>query len=98
MYIQIRADGNISLEDSDNMRAFSIVEERKDTAHDSLASIGEAAEDNHYWLDANAVVDLSGRKNDLDWVNQFWDMLAKSEPYGYSDMAGQRVKAHIEQS
>ena len=98
MYIQIGPDGTVTLEDSDNMRAFSIVEAQPGTARNSLASIGEAAEDNHYWLDANAVVELSGRKSDADWVDRFWEMLSKAEPYGYSDIAGQRVKAHIEQS
>jgi hypothetical protein len=98
MYIQIGADGNITLEDIDNMRAFSIVEKQAGTAHDSLSDLGEVAEDNHYWLDANAVINLSGRSDDVDWVKQFWDMLSKAEPYGYSDVAGQRVKAHIEQS
>jgi hypothetical protein len=97
MYIQIESDGKLSLEDSGNMRTFSIVEKQTGTALDSLAAIGKVTEDNHWWLDANAVVDLSGRKDDVDWVNQFWDMLSKSEPYGYSDMTLKRVKAHIEQ-
>jgi hypothetical protein len=54
------------------------------------------AEEQHYWLDANAVVSLSGRKGDQQWLAGFWDMLAKVEAYGYSDMEKKRVKAHVE--
>ena len=98
MYILVASDGALSLQDSDNMRAFSIVEEQPGKARDSLAAIGEAAEDDHYWLDANAVLELSERKNDAEWVDRFWNMLAQVEAYGYSDMTAKRVKAHLEQS
>ena len=98
MYILIAADGQLSLEDSDNMGAFSIVEEEGGNAATRLAAIATAAEEQHYWLDANAVVELSGRKYDQQWVQGFWDMLAQVEAYGYSDMQNKRVKAHVEQA
>ena len=96
MYILIAADGQLSLEDSDNMRAFSIVEEEGGTAATRLAAIATPAEEQHYWLDANAVVELSGRKHDQQWLQGFWDMLVQVEAYGYSDMQNKRVKAHVE--
>ena len=98
MYILIAADGQLSLEDSDNMRAFSIVEEEGGAAATRLADIATPSEEQHYWLDADAVVDLSGRKHDQQWLQGFWDMLTRAEAYGYSDMQNKRVKAHVEQA
>jgi len=97
MFIFIAADGEISLRDSDNMRAFSIVEETAGGAADGLAGIARAAGEEHYWLDAAVVIELSGRKDDARWVAGFWDMLARVEAYGYSDMTEKKVKAHVEQ-
>ncbi len=48
MYIFIAADGQLSLRDSDNMRAFSIVEEIDGMADKSLAKIGLSAEEQYY--------------------------------------------------
>ena len=96
MYLLITANGKLSLEDSDNMRAFSIVEEESGLAASRLAAIATPAEEKHYWLDADAVVELSGRKNDQQWVAGFWDMLTQVEAYGYSDMENKRVKAHVD--
>ena len=97
MYILVTVDGRISLEESDNLRAFSIVEEAQDIAAKHLSTIATpAAEDRHYWLDADAVVEVSGRADDREWVEGFWDMLAKVEAYGYSDLEKRRIKAHVE--
>ena len=99
MYILIAANGEVSLQDSDNMRAFSIREDEAGAAAGWLAQMATpAAEEQHYWLDADAVLKLSGRKDDQQWVKQFWDMLTKVEAYGYSDMTNKRVKAHVDQT
>jgi len=96
MYLLITANGQLSLKDSDNMSAFSIVEEESGLAATQLYTIATPAEDQHYWLDADAVVELSGREDDQQWVKGFWDMLVKVEAYGYSDMEKKRIKAHLE--
>ena len=100
MYIQISPNGALTLEDADNMKAFSIVEAAGTSdagrAECALANIAEAAEDNHYWIDAEAVIRLSAKNNDPQWVDGFWDMLKMAEAYGYSDMQARRVKAHVE--
>jgi hypothetical protein len=98
MYIQIAADNSLSLEDTDNMKAFSIVEAVTGQSVMALAEIAEAAGDNHYWIDANAVIQLSSQNDNPQWVNGFWDMLKMVEAYGYSDMENKRVKAHVESS
>ena len=100
MFIRISADGDLSLEDVDNMKAFSIVEAAGASdlgkAESALADIGEAAEDDHYWIDAEAVIQLSARSEDPQWVESFWVMLKIVEAYGYSDLQARRVKAHVE--
>jgi hypothetical protein len=98
MYIFISTDGVLSLRDSDNMRAFSIVEEESGGAERWLAPLVVDTAGQDFWLDANAVVELSGKAHDKAWVGQFWDMLASVEAYGYSDMKTKRVKAHVEQA
>ena len=100
MHVLIAADGTLSLEDVDNLKGFSIVEADTGStagkAASALSAIGEPAEENHYWLSAEAVVALSPRKDDQEWVDGFWAMLQKVEAYGYSDMEKKRVKAHVE--
>ena len=96
MHVLIAADGRLSLEDVENLKAFSIVEIQVGSAATALSEIGEAVQDNHYWLDAEAVVALSSRKDDPDWVASFWTMLEKVEKYGFSDLTNKRGKAHVE--
>ena len=79
------------------MRAFAIVLEVIDAPVTRLAEIGSTAEDNsNYWLDADAVVELSGRKHDQQWVKDFRAMLTSAAPYGFYDEATNKVKAHVE--
>ncbi len=100
MYVSIDQDGTLSLNDIDNMRGFSIVEAvdatGKATAAIALESISTPAEENHYWLDIESVMILSARRKDPRWVEDFWDMLKKSEPYGYVNLQLNQVKAHVE--
>jgi hypothetical protein len=63
-----------------------------------IAANGELSLQEHYWLDADVVLDVSGRGDDQQWVEQFWEMLTKVEAYGYSDMTNKRVKAHLDQT
>ncbi len=98
MYIFIASDGRLSLRDSDNMRAFSIVEEESGSAGKWLAPIAVSQAGQEFWLDANAVIELSGKMDDQAWVGNFWDMLAGVEAYGYSDMKNKRAKAHVEKN
>ena len=94
MFILVSSDGSLSLQDSDNFREFSIVDESNGLAISSLAEIGKPAEDDHFWLDANAIIELSARESDQQWTDAFWEMLARVEAYGYSNMTSQQVKAH----
>jgi hypothetical protein len=96
MYIQITQDGELSLEDIDNMKAFSIIEVVPGQSVTALADIAVPAEGDHYWIDAEAVIRLSSRAEDPHWLENFWAMLKMVEAYGYSDMENKRIKAHVE--
>ena len=95
MYILVDVNGVLSLQDSDNFREFSIVDESGGLAPTALSAIAEPAEDDHVWLDAKFVIELSTRDADQQWIDAFWEMLAKVEAYGYSNMTEQKVKAHL---
>ena len=97
MYILVNSDGDLMLQDCDNLRAFAIVLEVNDAPVTRLAEIGSTAEDNrNYWLDADAVVELSSRKHDQQWVMDFRAMLTSVAQYGFYDEATNKVKAHVE--
>jgi hypothetical protein len=96
MYILIAEDGSLSLEEADDMKGFSIIENGEAVKSSLFSSIAESAEDNHYWIDADSVIDLSPRGKDQQWIDDFWKMLKIVEAYGYSDLVNKRVKAHIE--
>jgi len=96
MYIRVANNGELGLQDSDNFRAFAIVRAGRAAPLAQLTEMAIAAEDNHYWLDADAVLELSVRKHDQQWVSDFRAMLESSAPYGYFDVSNNRVKAHME--
>ena len=96
MNILIKADGSLTLEQHNDFKSFSIINETTDDNLIALDEIAESAEDNHYWLDAISVINLSPLCNNPEWVENFWAMLKAVEPYGYSDMASKRIKAHVE--
>lgn len=96
MYILVKSDGDLMLQDCDNMRALAIVLEVNDAPVTRLAEIGSTADNRNYWLDADAVVEFSGRKHDQQWLRDFRAMLASAAPYGFYDEASNKVKAHVE--
>ena len=96
MYILIAVDGSLSLQDIDNLKSFSIVDNNQIAISPAFSAMAQAAEENHYWIDADSVIELSSKGEDQQWVEDFWDMLKKVEPYGYSDLVNKRIKAHVE--
>ena len=96
MHLYIDTQGALSLRDIDNMKSFSIIDKTDNSNLSALLAIAEPAEDNHYWIDAEAVIALCEKSDDQNWVTDFWNMLGMVEKYGYSDMVNKRVKAHIE--
>ena len=95
MHILINSNGDLSLEEIDDMKGFSIIDKTENSNLTNLLTISQPAEDKHYWIDADAVIALSSRADDPNWVRNFWNMLSMVEKYGYSDMKNKCVKAHI---
>ena len=96
MYILISADGTLSLEDIDNLNSFSIVGNSEVTRSSAFSAMSIQAGEGHYWIDIDSVIKLSSRREEQQWVDEFWNMLRKAEPYGYADLVNKRVKAHVE--
>tara|TARA_Y100000588_G_C13721215_1_gene697359 strand:- start:186 stop:482 length:297 start_codon:yes stop_codon:yes gene_type:complete len=96
MYINIDANFVVSVADGDNLKEFSIKAAPNVDVGKVLDAMGEPAEEGHYWLSADSVIELSGRGSEPDWVANFWTMLEAVQKYGFSDIANRRVKAHVE--
>ncbi len=96
MYILIDPSGALTLEEHDSMNGFSIVDMTNGGDRSRLEAISVPAENNHYWIDAQAIIGLSPRVEDVKWVEQFWNMLKGAAPYGYANMETKQVKAHVE--
>lgn len=92
MFLKIADDGTLSLEETDDFKKFHISGAPGGAAFEALA---EDAGEGHYWLEADAIVALSGRADDGAWCDAFWAMLEKVEPYGFADVKGRRIKAHV---
>ncbi len=93
MFLKIAENGDLSLEEAEDFKRFHISGEPD--AGGAFGGISQDAGEGHYWLDADAVVAMSGNADDEAWCAAFWSMLEKAEPYGFSDVAGRRIKAHI---
>ena len=98
MYIQINAGGELSLEEIEDLKSFSIVDNSNDVQRSELDKISTKAENDHYWIDVEPVISLSAKSNDPLWIDSFWQMLKAAEPYGYSDMVKKQVKAHVKRT
>ena len=100
MKLIIPSNDQLSLADADNFRDFSLLPSavfRADPLlHKDFGCIAEAAsKPGHFWIDADKVVEISGRSGDKDWVAAFWAMLKRSEPYGFADVSARKLQAHI---
>ena len=98
MKVVINPEGALSLEQHEVFDHFSILDLSQNQSREALNLIATPAEENHYWLDAEAVIKLSPLCGDPDWESKFWKMLSAVEPYGYSDVNAKKVKAHIDES
>ena len=96
MYLLIDIQGQLSLEDHDNMKGFSIIDNSNPSNHGALLAIASPGEENHYWINIKSVIELSPKANDEDWLIAFSKMLKSAAPYGFVDMDKNLIKAHIE--
>ena len=97
MILELSNDGALKLDDAENFGSFHISAERKLlNVSFEFSKIGNDAGDRHFWLNADAIIELSGKSNDVKWNKSFWAMLTKVEKFGYSDVENRFIKAHVE--
>ena len=96
MYLKIHSNGDLSLEETDNFKAFSIRDETEGLKSERFHLMAQPAEENHFWLDAKTLIDLGEKADDDDWKIGFKNMMKAVEQYGYSDLHNNRIKAHLE--
>ena len=99
MYLKVLADGRLALEEIDDFKRFHIAAAPEQLsgqkASPDFQRIAAEAGEGHFWLNAVAVAGLSAKAGDDAWQSAFWSMLAKVEPYGFADLEGRRIKAHV---
>ena len=96
MYLDISADTGVTLRDIEDFSRFH-VETNLESPTDSAAfrALAAQAEDDHYWLGADAIIALSDKSDQPDWISRFKEMLSNVEKYGFFDRATDRVKLHV---
>jgi hypothetical protein len=98
MYLNIEADGSVTLEEANDFGQFEIrssIDLASGHLSDEFFSFAKPTDDGRYWIDAEVVVGLSSKSNDSKWCTAFWTMLEKAEPYGFADIARKRIKSHV---
>jgi hypothetical protein len=98
MYLNIKSDGSVTLEETDDFDRFEIrsaIDLASGDISDEFSRLSEPTDDDRYWIDADAIVTLSSRADDLKWCSTFWAMLETAEPYGFADVARKRIKSHV---
>ena len=98
MYLDVKSDGSLTLEETDDFGRFEIrsaIDLASGKASEKFLRIAEPTENDRYWIDAEALVKLSSRANDILWCQAFWAMLVKAEPYGFADTGRKRIMSHV---
>ena len=98
MYLNIKSDGSLTLEETDDFGRFEIrsaIDLASGDISDEFSRLSEPTDDDRYWIDADAIVTLSSRADDLEWCSTFWAMLKNAEPYGFADVTQKRIKSHV---
>ena len=97
MYLNIEADGSVTLEEANDFGQFEIrssIDLHQDTFATNF-SISPSQLTRQVWIDAEVVVGLSSKSDDSEWCTAFWTMLEKAESYGFADIARKRIKSHL---
>ena len=98
MYLDLKPDGSITLNEAEDFSRFEIrssIELAPGNLSENFFSIAEPTNNGRYWVNADAVMQLSSKSNDPEWCTAFWTMLEKAEPYGSADVAQKRIKAQV---
>jgi hypothetical protein len=100
MFVKLAIDGQVTLEDRDNFRAFKLVIEggpaRLDQARRALANTAELPDQADAWIYEHALRQRPEVANDATWQSNLGAMIEKAKPHGWIDEKKKAIKAHIE--
>ena len=98
MYLNVQPDGSLTLEETNNFSRFEIrstMDLASEHISEDFSKIAEPIENDRYWIDAEAILDLSSRADDAEWCKAFWAMLERAEPYGFADVTRKKIRSHV---
>jgi hypothetical protein len=96
MILSIEENGQLTLKDHSNFKQFSIVDPYGQVEGSAdFSELSRQCDEDHYWLHAESIIELSDGKSDSAWLENFWNMLRAVEAYGYSDVENKMIKAHL---
>jgi hypothetical protein len=100
MFVKVSADGQVTLEDIGNFRAFKLVVDggpaTLDTARRALAGTAELPDQSTAWISEAALRRWPAVAQDEAWQQNLSAMIEKARPHGWIDDARKAIKAHIE--
>ena len=100
MFVKLSVDGQVTLEDRDNFRAFKLVveggPERLDQARRALANTAELPDQANAWIFEQALRQRPEVAKDSTWQSSLGAMIEKAKPHGWIDEQKKAIKAHIE--
>ena len=100
MFIKLSANGDATLEDRDNFRAFKLVVDGGpaglEAARRALAGKADLPDQSTAWIFEAALRGWPSVAEDAAWQANLGAMIEKAKPHGWIDEQRQAIKAHIE--
>ena len=100
MFVNVAADGRVSLEEKDDFRAFKLLVEggpaRLDHVRRALDGTAEVQDQGRAWIFEQALRKRPEVANDATWQSNLGAMIEKAKPHGWVDDAKKAIRAHIE--
>ena len=100
MFVKVLANGNVTLEDAGNFRAFKVVVEgspdKIDHARRALMGLADVSDKDTAWVFEPGLRQRPEVANDAAWQQSLSTMIEKARPHGWIDDARKAIKAHIE--
>jgi hypothetical protein len=100
MFVKVAANGQVTLEDRDNFRAFKLVIEGSplnlDAVRRALDGTAEIPEPGFAWISEAALRRRPEVAHDQAWQQSLGAMIEKARPHGWVDDTRKAIRAHIE--
>ncbi len=97
MFVKLAADGQVTLEERDNFRAFKLVVEgdqaKLDSARSNLSGVADVPDTGTAWIFESWLRSVGA---DETWQQSLSTMIEKAKPHGWIDEQRKAIKAHIE--